>query len=411
MPVNRLPLSLSNLPIIMTHKNLITSKYFKPGVCGVSCLYIYMGLMALSLVLFSLSAVGTAQQSIQIGDDTQDMAYKNLAREADSLVRQHSMLKNIVKAAGPGIAHIEAKKRPKQSSANSKRRPVAIEEAGSGVVIQYRGGFYVVTNFHVIEDAAAADIQIEIGGKLFFPSRLIHDRETDLSVLGLNSTKLKSSRLGNSDKIETGDFVVAVGSPFGLSHSVSYGIISARHRHDLDLGPQGVLYQDFFQTDAAINPGNSGGPLLNLKGEVIGINTAIASNSGGSDGIGFSIPINMAMRVVGDLIDYGRVRRGFLGVSLDARYDYSKAASLGLDLAYGALVTAVTPDSPAFNSRFKKGDVILEYDGNQVDSDSQLVTQVSLTKVNSKVPVRVFRAGRYLTLDVVIRDRKGFASK
>ena len=217
--------------------------------------------------------------------------------------------------------------------------------------------------------------------------------------------------MGNSDQIEIGDFVVAVGSPFGLSHSVSYGIISAQHRHDLDLGPQGVRYQDFFQTDAAINPGNSGGPLINLKGEVIGINTAIASNSGGSDGIGFSIPINMAMRVVGDLIDYGRVRRGFLGVSLDSRYSYSKATSLGLDLAYGALVTAVTPGSPASNSQFKVGDVILEYDGSQVDSDSQLVTKVSLTKVNSKVPVKVFRAGRYYMLDVVIRDRKGFASK
>ena len=286
-----------------------------------------------------------------------------------------------------------------------------IEEAGSGVVIQYRGQFYVVTNFHVIENASAADIQIEIGGKLFFPKRLVHDRETDLSVLELTSKNLTASRLGNSDQIEIGDFVVAVGSPFGLSHSVSYGIISARNRHDLDLGPQGVQYQDFFQTDAAINPGNSGGPLINLKGEVIGINTAIASNSGGSDGIGFSIPINMAMRVVGDLIDYGRVRRGFLGVSLDSRYDYSKAASLGLDLAYGALITAVTPDSPAFHSQLKVGDVILEYNGNQVDNDSQLVTQVSLTKLNHKVPVKVFRDGRYHTVDVVIRDRKGFASK
>ena len=364
----------------------------------------------MSLVLSSLASISNAQQPIQIGADARETVYQDLAREAQSLVRQHSLLKKIVKAAAPGIAHIDAKKRPRRAS-TSKRPPVVIEEAGSGVVIQYRGKFYVVTNFHVVEDAAAADIQIEIGGKLFLPNRLIHDRETDLSVLGLTSNKLLSSRLGNSDQIEIGDFVVAVGSPFGLSHSVSYGIISAQHRHDLDLGPQGVRYQDFFQTDAAINPGNSGGPLINLKGEVIGINTAIASNSGGSDGIGFSIPINMAMRVVGDLIDYGRVRRGFLGVSLDSRYSYSKATSLGLDLAYGALVTAVTPGSPASNSQFKVGDVILEYDGSQVDSDSQLVTKVSLTKVNSKVPVKVFRAGRYYMLDVVIRDRKGFASK
>ena len=394
----------------MAHQNLIASKYLQPGLFGAMYPIVYVTLMTLSLVLFSFAGSGVAQQPIRITEDSRDLVYKDLAKEAEAMLRQHSLIKKIVKASGPGIAHIEAKKRPKQPT-SSKRRPVVIEEAGSGVVIQYRGKFYVITNFHVIEDAAAADIQIEIGGKLFFPKRLVHDRETDLSVLELTSKNLKASRLGNSDQVEIGDLVVAVGSPFGLSHSVSYGIISAHHRHDLDLGPQGVQYQDFFQTDAAINPGNSGGPLINLKGEVIGINTAIASNSGGSDGIGFSIPINMAMRVVGDLIDYGRVRRGFLGVSLDSRYDYSKAASLGLDLAYGALVTAVTPDSPAFHSQLKVGDVILEYDGSQVDNDSQLVTQVSLTKVNHKVPVKVFRAGRYHTVDVVIRDRKGFASK
>ena len=369
--------------------------------------------MALMLVFFSMISTGAAQQPIQIVDDSRDEAYQAIAKEAEMLTRQHSLLKKIVRAAGPGIAHIEAKKRPKQTNltSNSKRRPVVIEEAGSGVVIQYRGKYYVITNFHVIENAAAADIQIEIGGKIFFPNRLVHDRETDLSVLELTTQQLQSSRLGNSDVIEIGDFVVAIGSPFGLSHSVSYGIISANHRHDLDLGPQGVRYQDFFQTDAAINPGNSGGPLINLKGEVIGINTAIASNSGGSDGIGFSIPINMAMRVVGDLIDYGRVRRGFLGVSLDSRYDYTKAVSLGLDKAYGALVTSVTPESPAYSSKLQAGDVILEYAGKQVFNDSQLVTKVSLTKVNSSVPVKIFRSGRYHTVNVVIRDRKGFASK
>ena len=396
----------------MTHKIHITPKYFRSGLLGISCPSIYMGLMFLALVLFPMASTGIAQQPIQIVNNSRDQAYTNLAKEAESMIRQHSLLKKIVKAAGPGIAHIEAKKRPKQSGqVSSKRRPVVIEEAGSGVVIQYRGKFYVITNFHVIEDAAAADIQVEIGGKLFMPNRLVHDRETDLSVLELTSKQLNSSRLGNSDKIEIGDFVVAIGSPFGLSHSVSYGIISANHRHDLDLGPQGVRYQDFFQTDAAINPGNSGGPLINLKGEVIGINTAIASNSGGSDGIGFSIPINMAMRVVGDLIDYGRVRRGFLGVSLDSRYNYTKASSLGLNVAYGALVTSVTPESPASNSQLQAGDVILEYDGKQVHNDSQLVTKVSLTKVNTSVPVKIFRSGRYHTVNVIIRDRKGFASK
>lgn len=369
-------------------------------------------LLALFVVAFFAPANVYAQQANQIAESDRDRAYRVLAIEAEATRRQHSLLKKIVKAAGPGVAHIEAKKRPKRSSNSaSKRKPVVIEEAGSGVVVQYRGKFYVVTNFHVIEDAGASDIQVEVNGKIYLPNRLIHDRETDLSVIGLSATRLEASRIGNSDRVEIGDFVVAVGSPFGLSHSVSYGIVSATHRHDLDLGPQGVRYQDFFQTDASINPGNSGGPLINLKGEVIGINTAIASNSGGSDGIGFSIPINMAMRVVSDLIDYGAVRRGFLGVSLDARYDYSKAASLGLDVAHGALVTSVTPNSPASSSNLRVGDVILEFDGKRVSNDSQLVTKVSLTRVNTKVPLKIFRSGKIHTLDIVVRDRKNYSDR
>jgi serine protease Do len=399
---------------IMTHSSPNqTHSQAQSGVFGISCPLIYIALSSLAFVLFAFSNVSSAQQPIPIIESPREQLYRDLESEANALLKQHSLLKKIVRATGPGVAHIEAKKRPLKSStsSSSKRRPVVIEEAGSGVVIQYRGRFYVITNYHVVENATAADIQIEIDGKIYFPNRLIHDHETDLSVLGLTATDLQSSRVGNSDRVEIGDFVVAVGSPFGLSHSVSYGIVSASHRHDLDLGPQGVRYQDFFQTDAAINPGNSGGPLINLKGEVIGINTAIASNSGGSDGIGFSIPINMAMRVVGDLIDYGSVRRGFLGVSLDARFDYSKASAIGLTAAYGALVTSITPDSPASDSRLKVGDVILEYDGKRVNNDSQLVTKVSLTRLNQKVPVKVFRNGKYHTVEIQVRDRQQYLSK
>ena len=163
------------------------------------------------------------------------------------------------------------------------------------------------------------------------------------------------------------------------------------------------------QTDAAINPGNSGGPLINLRGEIIGINTAIASNSGGNDGIGFSIPINMAMRIVNDLIDYGKVQRGFLGVSLDARYTYKKATSLGLNVAHGALISAITKNSPAASADLRIGDVILEYNGTRVDNDSQLVTKVSLTRLNQQVKLKIYRRGQYKTVTVTVRDRTAFA--
>jgi serine protease Do len=162
------------------------------------------------------------------------------------------------------------------------------------------------------------------------------------------------------------------------------------------------------QTDAAINPGNSGGPLMNLRGEVIGINTAIASNSGGNDGIGFAIPINMVMRIVSDLIDFGEVKRGFLGVSLAARYSSERAKQLGLDRSYGALVTSITPNSPASVSDLQVGDVILEYNNRRVQNDSHLVTRVSLSTIGEKVPMQIFRRGSFQTVYVEIQNRSQF---
>ncbi|MFK7769116.1 MAG: S1C family serine protease [Mariniblastus sp.] len=356
--------------------------------------------------------VATTTPSRSAAMTRRDAMYKKLAEEATTMERQYSLLKKLVKTVSPSVAHIEAKKRQKSKSGSSSntRRPVVIEEAGSGVVIKRRGAFYVITNYHVIESSELNDIRVEAAGRIYTPTRLIHDRETDLSVIALRKTDLVPCRIGDSDMVEIGDFAVAVGSPFGLSHSVSYGIISAMNRHDLDLGPQGVRYQNFMQTDAAINPGNSGGPLINLRGEIIGINTAIASNSGGNDGIGFSIPINMAMRIVNDLIDYGKVQRGFLGVSLDARYTYTKATSLGLNVAHGALVSAITKNSPAAQADLRIGDVILEYNGTRVDNDSQLVTKVSLTPLNQQVELKVFRRGQYKTIKVFVSDRTAFSS-
>ncbi len=343
---------------------------------------------------------------------SRESLYNDLAVEAASVEKQYTLIKQVVRTVQPTVAHIEAKKRqPANSSGKgtgSGQRIVVVEEAGAGVVIQYRGRTYVITNYHVIESSGISDIRVESDGIVYYPTRAIHDRATDLSVLEVNHRELTPAKLGDSTKAELGDFVIAIGSPFGLSHSVSYGIVSALHRHDLELGPQGVKYQDFIQTDAAINPGNSGGPLMNLRGEVIGINTAIASNSGGNDGIGFAIPINMVMRIVSDLVDFGEVKRGFLGVSLDARYSAERAKQLGLDRSYGALVTSITPNSPAALSDLRVGDVILEYNNRRVQDDSHLVTRVSLTAIGEKIPMRIFRRGSYQTLYVEILNRGQF---
>lgn len=335
--------------------------------------------------------------------------FEDLARQAMGLEKHYSLIKNVIKAVSPSVVHIEAKKRQKSSGGNRSGSSF-IEEAGSGIVLGYAGRNYVVTNFHVVENSKVSDIRLEVNGKWFFPTRIVNDRESDLSLLFVDQSDLEPVKVGESSRVEIGDFVIAVGSPFGLSHSVSYGIVSALGRRDLELGPQGVRYQDFIQTDAAINPGNSGGPLINLRGEVIGINTAIASNSGGSDGIGFSIPIEMVNKIANDLVDHGRVIRGFLGVSLDARFTPRRAISMGLPQPNGARVSAITPGSPAYGTDIKIGDIVIEFDGQPIANDSHLVTEVSLTPIGQQVTLTVYRDGSRLKIPVNVGNRETFAA-
>ena len=186
---------------------------------------------------------------------------------------------------------------------------------------------------------------------------------------------------------------------------MTYGIISAKGRRDLQLGVEGVRLQDFFQTDAAINPGNSGGPLLNLRGEVIGINTAIASSSGGNEGIGFTIPVNLAVYVGRQLIERGDVARAFLGVLLDAEYSEEEASQLGLPRLVGAKVKAITPNSAAESAKLMAGDVILEYDGTRIEDDNHLINQVGLTPVGKEVSIVLLRQGRPMQVQTKVRTR------
>jgi serine protease Do len=234
------------------------------------------------------------------------------------------------------------------------------------------------------------------------------DPGTDIAVLALADSHLTAATLGNSSDIEIGDFVLAVGSPFGLSHSVTFGIISAKGRRDLQLGDDGVRYQDFLQTDAAINPGNSGGPLLNLRGEVIGINTAIASSSGGSEGIGFAIPINMAMIIARQLTETGYVSRAYLGVHLDSQFTLEKARARGLPRKMGAHVSGITPHSPAAAADLHVGDIVLQYDGVSIEDDNHLINRVSLTPVGKDVALEVLRNGEVFSVNLVVGDRSVF---
>jgi serine protease Do len=274
---------------------------------------------------------------------------------------------------------------------------------GSGFIVDETG--YVVTNNHVIQDADEITVILHDDTRL--KAELIgRDGKTDLAVLRVKPKgKLPAVKFGSSEKVRVGDWIVAIGNPFGLGGTVTAGIISARGR-DINAGP----YDDFLQTDASINRGNSGGPMFDLEGQVIGINTAIFSPTGGSVGIGFAIPSSTAKPVIEQLIKHGQVRRGWLGVHIQAVTD-EIAETLGLKEATGALVASVIKDGPAEKAKIEAGDVILEFDGKKVGEMRRLPRVVADTEVGKSVPVEVWRGGKKITLKATVGELAEAAEK
>jgi serine protease Do len=329
-----------------------------------------------------------------------------LEKNAPIIEAQAAVLKAATKLIAPSVVHIEADV-PQRTLEHSRDRQV--EEAGAGVIIERGGKYYVLTNRHVFRDATPEDVRIHLAdGRQLHPKRILDDSESDVGVLGIEADNLLAATVGDSDRMDVGDFVLAFGSPFGLSRTVTFGIISGKGRRDLRLGDAYVRFQDFLQTDAAINPGNSGGPLCNIHGEVIGINTAIASNSGTSEGVGFSIPSKMFMSVAKQLIDHGKVTRAFLGLSLDAKFGPAAAAEIGLPRPTGARINGLTKGAPAEVAGLQVGDVVLKFDGTAVEDDSHLVNLVGLTEIGRKVNVEIYRDGKRLVYNMEAVDRSRF---
>jgi serine protease Do len=374
---------------------------------------VFLGL-ALAVGTLSPHAAAVAQVTIPTGVERQAAVspqaraelYRQLHLQAEVLEKQSAVFKTIAKLVGPTVVDIEADV-PRTSVQLGHVRQV--EEVGSGTIVEIENNDYVLTNRHVINGASVAAIRIHLqDGRVMHPQRVWDDVETDVAVMSVAAAGLVASPVGDSDRMEIGDFVLAVGSPFGLSHSVSFGIISAKGRRDLELGNSGVRLQDFLQTDAAINPGNSGGPLVNLKGEIIGVNTAIASNTGANERVGFAIPSNMFMVVAKQLIHNGRVTRAFLGVTLDATFGPAMAAEVGLSRPTGARVTDITPNSPATAAGLQPGDVILEFNGKPVEDDNHLVNLVNLTEIGKEVSLLIWRQRRAWLVKAAVADRGRF---
>jgi serine protease Do len=268
---------------------------------------------------------------------------------------------------------------------------------GSGFVIDGEKG-YVITNAHVVKDAE--DVRVTFQDNETVKAEVVgRDEKTDLAVLKVQSKKKMSSvKFGDSDKLRVGDWIVAIGNPFGLGGTVTAGIVSARQR-DINAGP----YDDFIQTDASINRGNSGGPMFNVNGEVIGINTAIFSPSGGSVGIGFAIPSSLAKPVIDQIIQYGHTRRGWLGVRIQS-VTPDIAESLGLPVAEGALVASLTPKSPAEEAGLKPGDIITEFNGQKLNAMRQLPRIVAETPIGTEAALKYWRGGKEATAKVKIGE-------
>jgi S1-C subfamily serine protease len=310
----------------------------------------------------------------------------------------------IAKKISPSVVAVEAIK-PSVPSANGKSKPV--EESGSGVLFRLGGqkGTLVLTNNHVIAQAAPNQITVSLSdNRIVKPSFVWADPESDVGILRLEGLDdLPAAPLGDSDNVRVGQWVLAIGSPFGLNQTVTHGIISARERGQISLGNT-IRIKDFLQTDAAINPGSSGGPLVNLDGEVIGLNTAIASHSGSNSGVAFSIPINMVRRVTRQLLEKGAVSRGYLGIQVAQSFEPADALKLGLEKVQGALVETVYPATPGFEAGLKSNDVILQVDGFPIRNENHLINMISGLPAGQKVRLQVWRDRKAQAIDATVGD-------
>jgi Do/DeqQ family serine protease len=270
------------------------------------------------------------------------------------------------------------------------------QSAGSGVIFDAKNG-YIVTNAHVVDNATEITVTLQDGRDLT-ATVVGSDVPSDVAVLKVPTERLTQVALGDSTRLEVGDFVVAIGNPFGLQHTVTSGIVSGLGRSGIN--PEG--YEDFIQTDASINPGNSGGALVNLRGELIGINSAILSRSGGNIGIGFAIPVNMARSIMDQLIEYGSVKRGLLGVNIvTLTPDMSKALGLP-ENTQGVLVSQITEGSAAAKANIKPGDVITSINGQNIKSNAELRNAIGLSRIGEKLDVALLRDRKPLHVTAVI---------
>ena len=363
--------------------------------------------MVILLMLISLSSCAQASSSM-LGADGQSPVVKVVRDVREAVVQikvesQVSTRQNINPFGEDPFFRFffPSPEQPRQRQVTSM---------GSGFIYEYNEGTreaFIMTNNHVAERGREGKITVTLADKKTYTASVVGlDANTDVAVIKIKMSEgedVTVAPLGDSSLLEIGEWAIAIGNPFaeGLERTVTLGVISALGRYDIMSGENALLYQDFIQTDAAINPGNSGGPLLNIKGEVIGINTAITSTSGGNIGIGFAIPINLAKRVVNDLVASGRVQRAYIGI-LPQEITSDLVEAFNLSEVAGVLIAKVEKDSPAETAGLKAGDVILEISGEKISNVARFRIAVATATIGSKVPIKILRDNKEKVLNVTL---------
>ncbi len=342
------------------------------------------------VLIFSLPTASSYAEEVStdplaaIGD-----AMANVAEKAKQVVVNISTTKTVKQQTNPFFDDPFFKRFFGEGGQQQKRK---VTNLGSGVIVSKEG--YILTNNHVIE--GAEDIIVKLSGGRELKGKIVGmDSRTDIAVIKVNDTNLPVISWGDSDRLRVGEFVFAIGNPFGLSSTITMGIVSALGRSGMGI----TDYEDFIQTDAAINPGNSGGALINTRGELIGINTAILSRSGGYQGIGFAIPSNMVKNIMDSIINVGKVTRGWLGVQIQP-LNAELAKQFNLPDEKGALIVEIVEGGPSEKAGLQRGDVIVEFEGRKIENPAQLKNIVAITKPGQESSVSIIRDGKAMTLKV-----------
>ena len=358
--------------------------------------------MAILYALVLLFIATTAPLSAQMPD--RDQWRNRLRTAAEPFDRFGRVIRSSAEFAAPGIVHIEATqvRAVNPGRAPGRSVPMQVEESGSGVIARLEGKMVVLTNRHVVQGISLDSIKIRTSDRrMLTPTKVTTNEDFDLATVEVAETLSVAVDFGDSDLVGVGDIVLAVGSPFGLDRSLSMGIISAKNRRNIPAAAGEAPRVGFLQLDAAVNPGSSGGPVLNLRGEVVGLITAIATQGGGHEGVAFAIPSKIVLRIASQMVrDESVVLKPHVGLGFDREFPMSDRRQLGIDRFIGARINRVVADSPADQGGLKVGDVILSFDGVEVEDDLHLVILVAEAEVDRPHRVTVNRSGQSFELTV-----------